>query len=237
LQDNYENAATPDTPNLRIPEEYRRGFAKLIALEDDPFRELLAAFEKQNPMLYPFEFAERVSSSVSSIPAEDIETIVETLVSLYELRPSVDTEVLEFVELLVEALERSEVEHLQLPKEQRDGFKDRLIQLLDVTALDATSKALNVLLEHEHTLHSARIMTDLRPIFGPNTEDPPEAMLINHMLKLSYHDESEATKEFYIALDTEAVSKLIETLERATSKAQSLKQLLKSTGVPYIDTD
>ncbi len=235
MQNEDGNATTPETPRLRIPEEYRRGFAKLIVLEDDPLGELLAAFEEENPTLYYSEFSERVASRVSTVPAEDIDAIVETLVSLYEIRPNVGTQIPEFAELLVEAVERSEDGELQLTNENRDRFKDRLVRLLDVAALDATSKALDVLLEHEHTLHSARIMTDIRPIFGSNTEDPPEAMLINHMLKLSYHDESEEVKEFYVALDTEAVSLLIKTLERANSKAESLKRMLERTRVPYID--
>ena len=58
--------------------------------------------------------------------------------------------------------------------------------------------------------------------------------MIAHTLKLSYFEDGE-NKEFFIAMDANDLSDLMEQIQRANSKAASLKSVLAIGGVPYVD--
>jgi hypothetical protein len=156
------------------------------------------------------------------------------LASLYRVQASWNVEIPELADIVREAAEGDE--ELGLSGEEREVFEKRLSLLLEIDSLHATSKALDVLLEYEHTLHDVRIMTDVRPVFGQNVEKPPTGAMIVHTLKISYHDESEEVKEFYVTLNTGDTGALSAELERANQKAESLRRMLEPTRVPYIDT-
>jgi hypothetical protein len=177
----------------------------------------------------------KIAPKVRAAPQDDIEDILETLNALYGARAWFALPAADFAEIVRRAAEESGAEELRLPSGNGERLEERLAQLLDIGTLDATRKARDLLVEHEHTLHSARILTDIRPVFGPNPDDDPTGALIVHMLKLSYHDESEDVKEIYIALDTGDSDYLIDMFRRAESKAESLKRVLERAKVPYID--
>jgi hypothetical protein len=100
--------------------------------------------------------------------------------------------------------------------------------------VDAKAKELQ--LEAEHTFCDARVVTDLRPVFGGNISDSPEAMILVHTLKLGYHDSGSQThKEMYLALDADDVVKLAEILRRAQEKTKTLKGKMDSAGIRVID--
>lgn len=228
-----KNGAGQRPQRMRIPEEYRSGLAKIIGFTDDLFRGLLRAIEEERPTLYYTEFSARVARRASGINPSDVRDIIETLVSLHGVRASWNLEIPELTEVVREAIERDE--ELGLSGEERAGFGERLALLLEVDSLDATSKALDVLLEHEHTFHDVRIITDIRPVFGQDAEKSPTGAMIVHVLKISYHDQSEEIKEFYVALDPGNIGALSTEIERANQKADTLKRMLEPTGVPYID--
>jgi hypothetical protein len=222
-------------PALRVPERYHAGLASLIGLEDEPFQELLSALREEPPALDYVELASRIALKVSAVSSDDVYDILETLDSLYGTRARLGMSVDDFAEAVYRTIEQGDAEELRLPEESGERIRERLAQLLDIDSLDATRKALDVLLEHEHTLHGARIMTDIRPVFGLDASDEPTGAVIVHMLKLSYHDESEDVKEIYLALDTRDIDILIDMLKRANTKADTLERILKRAKVPYID--
>lgn len=230
-----ENGATREPSRMRIPEEYRSGFTRLSKLEDEPFQKLLAVIEEEPPALYYMEFSGRVARKISNIDSNDMGDIIETLVSLHGVRASWNLEIPELAELVTQAAAKDA--ELELADEERERLEGRLVLLLEVDSLDATSKALDVLLESEHTLHDARIITDVRPVFGRNAEKPPTGVMIVHTLKLSYHDESEEVKDLYVAMGAGDIGALNADLDRANQKAESLRRMLEPTGVPYIDAE
>ncbi len=229
----YGNGARRNPPRMRIPEEYRDGLAKLLELPDESFRELLVAIQEERPTLHYADFSARVARKISGIKPNEVQDVIETLVSLYGVRTRWGLEIPELAQIVTQATEWDW--ESEFSGEERDSFEGRLVLLLGIDSLDATSKALDVLLEHEHTLHDVRIMTDVRPVFGQNADEPPIGTMVVHMLKISYHDESEEVKEFYVALDAGDTRALSAELERADQKAESLKRMLGPTGVPYID--
>ena len=223
---------------LRIPEEYERGFVAIRALNEEQVQDLVLAFEGEPPTLSRADLRARIGSRVNTVTRGDLDRVVETLVSLYALRDSMVLETSDFADVICEAMDESGVEELEFDDDEDRGlFKTRLVQLLGMNSLDISAKANDLLYEHEHTAHSPmRVLTDIRPIFGTDPESDPEGAVIVHTLKINYH-EGRRVKEFFISLDTEQIDELISALERANLKAESLKRMLAGTNVPYIEAE
>jgi hypothetical protein len=215
--------------SLTLPEPIYEPLLHIASLEEDAANELLEALKAAAPAIYRKDVVPRVTEKIRSIPVEKSEDIIEALFSLSVGRFSADdvVTVSDFVEDVVDALP-------DIDNEKREVFKQRLTQLLDADCLRIGGKAYDLLSEHEHNLIGARILTDLRPIFGESPESPPIGAIVVHTLKINYF-EGNQRRVFYVALDTSDVKKLIETLERGRSKASSLKEILATTQVSYVD--
>lgn len=226
------NMATP----LRVPREYEGGLAKIRDLSDESAQELLAAL-KQVPATYDQSaLSSAVAEKVDTIAASDVNEIVPALLSLYAYRDYSQSAISDVAESMVQAMLESESERLRLLPEDRDFFTKRLSELLSVEPLNRVVRASILLHENEHSLRDARILTDIRPVFETENPDaPPRGAVILHTLKISYRADN-TVKEFFVALDTDDVRKLLDQLERADAKAESLKSILKTAQVPYIDT-
>lgn len=222
--------------SLTIPEEYELGFAKLIALDDSVMEQLLNALSDAPMVLRPTGLASKLVERLNgAIEADDMEAIVQALVSLYYIGEGFES-VDQLAQEIVEAIEDSDSEVLSLPKAGRDHFKQQLIRFLDIDSLRIASKAVFLLHEYERVFCDARVMTDIRPIFGPSPDDPPKAALIIHTLKLNYHDAT-GLKEFYIAMDSNEMDELMYVLDRADSKAKSLRAVLDSAKLSRVDAE
>lgn len=231
LQNEDGNSTASRLPELRIPDEYRSGFARLIRLENGAFQELFSAVRDEPPAISYRELSSRIASKTSIRSAGDVRDILETLDSLYQVRGETNLDLPDFAQVVARAVE--EDESLDLPAETRERFVERMTLLLDLDTLEATSKAFDVMNEHEHTIHDARIITDIRPVFGADPKNDPSGALIVHLLKISYH-EAEDTKELFVAFSPETIDLLIDDLERAKQKAESLKRILGRAKLPYI---
>ncbi|MBA3426745.1 MAG: hypothetical protein H0U04_19895 [Rubrobacter sp.] len=221
---------------LRIPQEYQRSFAEIRGLDEEQVQEFVSALESESPTVNRADLHTRVASNVDTIARSDLDRLLDTLVSLYALREGMGLGIPDFAEAVCEAMDESGAEELRLDDEvERDLFKARLVQLLGINSLDTSAKANDLQYEHERTVHGpVRVLTDIRPIFGPDPENEPESAVIVHTLKISYH-EGRQIKEFFLALDPEQVDELIGVLERASLKSESLKRMLAGTDVSYID--
>jgi hypothetical protein len=118
-----------------------------------------------------------------------------------------------------------------------DDFKAFLCKILSLEkTLGISSKAQEIMLEHGHIFCRARIVTDLRPVFGSRVEGGPIAGIIVHSLKLTYHESGNPdTKDTYLALDHKDMEKLRELLVRASRKEKSLKATAKKGGVNVLE--
>ena len=225
---------------LRIPEEYQDGFVVIRDLKEQQVQELVSALEDEVPTLNRADLRLRIGEKVTTIPPRELDEVIETLLSLYALRDDMGLPIPDFAEVICETMEESDVEVLEFSGEaDRNYFKANLVRLLGAESLDIAARATDLLYEHERTIHGlARVLTDVRPVFGVNPEDPPRGAVVTHTLKISYHEGPQREiKEFFIALDTDQLDELIGVLGRASLKAESLKQFLGGTVVPYIDAE
>lgn len=223
---------------LSIPEEYERGFLAIRGLEEDQVRELVSVLENEPTTLKRVELQRRIEGKTTIRPS-DLDSIMETLISLYALRDSTeDLPLPDFVEVVSEMVDESHVEELKFTDEEdRERFKTKLVQLLGIDSLDIAARAADILYARERTIHGKpRVFTDIRPIFDEGPEPSPRGASIVHTLKMSYH-EGGRVRELFVALDTENVNDLIDALDRANSKAEALKKFLDGTDIQYIDLE
>src|SRR5690606_37680681 len=97
-------------------------------------------------------------------------------------------------------------------------FLTRALDLRD--SVGVTSKAWVVIREYERTYCSGRVLTDLRPVFGLDS-DQPAAFVVAHNLRISFHRGDEL-EEFFVALRSKDLQDLKQVLERASQKDRQL---------------
>ena len=221
---------------LRIPKQYKNGLAKLISIEDKSIQELLRAIENISPAVYLKDITEDAAAQISTIPPDAVRDIITVVHSLYSLKSGADVPTSEFVEDLIEGMNQSEFDELNIQGDNRERFKQHLIQLLSVDSFYIASKAHGLLFEFERNLLDSRILTDIRPIFGDQSDVALDAAVVVHTLRLGYY-EGDQTKEFYVTLDVKDIQELIDALKRAQSKAENLKSVLERAGITYLKVE
>jgi len=219
--------------NLRIPDRFKAGFVVLASLPTPSYEEFLAATKAApNTFASTRELQTWIASEVKSIPQADIAKLIETMSSVLRLQSRSP----ETMPKLVAALD--EAAHIGIENfNVADGvdFSARLTALLTVESFNIVAiKAKELQLECERTFCDARILTDIRPVFGEKAGDKPAAMIVVHTLKIITH-KAAGHKEFFVALDAEDIQSLKKTLERAEEKARSLKTIIDASGLRSID--
>ena len=225
-----------DFPNL--PGAYISGMKTISNLSDESMTELQNAFRSSDASLRPKELAAQVSEKVPPPLAGQVRQIVNTLVGLYSLRAFLGLSVSDFIRQLAQNIEEEEDdEEESLTPEEKTRAGDRLTVLLEAGgALGVTSKALDVLTEHDKVFRKGRVMTDVRPIFQPDPAARPAAAVMVHTLKIEYRHAYEP-KAFYVAMDTVDIRALREVLERAEAKSASIEIMLQASNIPYLGVE
>ena len=223
---------------LSLPGTHRPHFrvSVLPGKAQESIRELLAALREVPDTYNESALSSAVAGRVDTIAASDVEEMVPALLSLYSYRDYRQAAISDVVEGIAQAMEESRSDQLRLSPEHRPDFENLLARLLDVEPINVRVRAGALAFENEHTLQEARVLTDIRSVFEPENPDAkPKGAVIVHTLKIGYRSDNES-KEFFIALDTDDVRELIEQLERANAKAESLKwSVLKAAQVPLMD--
>jgi hypothetical protein len=222
--------------SLIIPEEYEAGYAKLIALDESVIEQFTEVLRAAPMVLRPIDLASTIAEHLAgSIEDDDVYEIIQMLVSLYPVEDDFESNE-QLAEEICEAVVESDSEKLSLPEGDRERFKQRLIKLLDIDSVRVASKANVLLHEYERVVCNARVMTDIRPVFGVSPDAPPKAALIVHTLKINYHD-AEGLKEFYVAMDSDEMDQLMYVLDRADAKSKSLRAVLDAAKLPHVDAE
>ena len=205
---------------------------KLMKLSEDSFNQLISALEGVGPTLFPHELSDQVESKLKGVSSEDVSEIIASIMSLSSHRVHDDSTPEELAEQVAQAASDSGIA-IQSNKE-RDSFKKKLIRFFELSTLYVSSKALGILQSNENVFCTCRILTDVRPVFGTDAKVPPVAAVVVYMLDISYHKDGDV-KHLYIAMDSLDIDTLKDALNRAETKAETLKPLIKKAGVAFLD--
>ena len=209
-----------------IPDRYEEGFKKISSIEEEIFKDIIEGLSS-SPLVSSLN---ELSASIAK--SEDIneEDVSEMFLSAGSLTPIIDTE--DILDEISEDVTVIAIEEKLIDERSRKKFKTRLNSLLRNKQLFYASKVNALMTEYGNVFLQSRIVTDIRPVFGINPEDVPEAGIIIHNLHIHYQDDSEgAHKDFYIALDSNDIKNLKAALVRAEAKERSLQILYDKTGL------
>lgn len=219
---------------FRIPDSRKAALLSLSELSDACVKELFSALAQVPPGLYGPQLPVQVAADVKTAEPKVIESIVDTLLSLYPAMISANESVDEFVEKVVETI--SVPGKTQIDGTKISDLRTNLRKLLKVPSISLGAKATSVLFENERSLVNARILTDIRPVFELESANVGGALVI-HTLKLEYYSDGDGAKEFFVSLDSDDIDTLILKLERAKQKAEKLKGVLSAASVRLIESE
>ena len=218
-------------PSLTIPDSAYPSIKWLLQLTEEDFQSLLTGLSDAKPALSQKNFTRHVIDKAGALEGDNIDSLMSELFSMDYIRDDLEMNGREFCDLLAKDFDFTRA---GLDSGKAPVFVERLSKILTATSgLRLTTKALEVLMEEEHVFYSARILTDVRPIFTDDVKKV-EAAIIVHNLRIHFGKDN-AHKNFYVALDTIDIAKLREVLDRAEAKASVLQGLLQGLPVSYID--
>lgn len=222
---------------LRVPQQGYKGFAALLSITDRQFDELLGAIRSASVPVSERAFVEQIISSIGLVEAETVTNVVELALTLHIVRTDAGySNIDEFIEALRRGLESAAPSELPQKINWAD-FHSRLTQILSLDdTVGIVSKATYLSGEHEHILHNAELFTDLRPVFKSDPQQEPIGAIVTHNLKLTYHDGPDM-KILFLALNSDNLQTLRTLLDRAESKANSLRSYLGAHSLPILGED
>jgi hypothetical protein len=221
---------------LRIPPSHRSALVRILNLEDREISELASALEGAPPAPSPSDLVAALPLQMASGDEDDLKNMVGAILSLYAVRASLEASVPRLVGDIIAAMERSGLPDLTLTPPQQDEMRRRLEKLLSVPGLDRSVKAFEVAHEYDHNFCSARILSDIRPIFGPDPAARPEQAAIIHALRVTYHQD-DRLRDFYVSMTDRDLDVLAGLIDRAREKAKALRAILDTANIPHAETN
>lgn len=220
---------------MKVPSEHAVALKCLADLPEDSFESLLIALEKSRRAIEPDHLASELVAHLPGISENELKSVVAMLVSMYSALDYFDTPPDEFARSIGEAASQNKLNGVDLTTSLASVLQGRLSKLLSTDAISFRSKAVSVLREQNHAFCSARILTDIRPVFDVGLETAPSSAFLIHMLRISFH-KSGSIEEFFVALDKDDLANLHEVVERALKKDDNLRNVLQKINISALTT-
>jgi len=204
-----------------IPAVERAGLERLATLTEDQIYQLCAALSSVPILLDRDRFINSLQA-VPGINTEDLQQITWSLMFLHSyIAATTEISVNEFVSDVGGALAEGGVELSKV-----EEIKRVLPSLLEVDVLRLRAKAVDLQVDHAKVFQSARVLTDVRPVFSIKSTDEVRGVLVFHTLKIQYFEDEDA-KELHVVLDDRDMIDLSDSLDRAKRKARGIRALLQ----------
>lgn len=214
---------------FRLPKEYEKSLLLMLQFREASWDAVISTLETIRPTLIAGdEFAKKLAENDDvSVSRSEAVAMMQAVFSLYMLYLNYGAPAEQFVEELagdiVETLDEHEVD-VSL-------FKVKFPHILRCEeTLGVAVKGVSLLYDEEKVLSSAKIVSDIRPIFlSDPTQDPPSVLIV-HSLRLQFL-ENNRESEIYMALDASDLKELKNVIDRAMAKEKTLTSLLAKASV------
>jgi hypothetical protein len=216
---------------LKVPSHFIPMLNSIRKLSESSAKELLKALESTSIESSSEEMCEHIAAKVPSIPKEELAEITDVLYAMYHVREFSDLSRNGFLKELVDSVR----EHADpsIADEELPLIRQRFKDLLSIGTLETISKAVGLQRENQRIYCEAKIISDIRPIFGDDVKQKPVAATLEHSLQLHYHEDGDH-KQFYVVLDEVDLENLEQAVQRAKTKADTLTKVLSDSGIPRL---
>ena len=151
-------------PNLQVPDEARPALARLARLDSRAVSELVQLLEKASPKLNVEDLTAAVAAEAKSVQPADTKTIVVALRELALVRAISEIPPERFISDVADSMAAGD--GVTLNEDERTALVRTLSALMKLRSIDTPAKARSLVIDSENTLCRARIITDVRPVFG-----------------------------------------------------------------------
>ncbi|MDP4198478.1 MAG: hypothetical protein Q8922_00930 [Bacteroidota bacterium] len=218
-----------------IPPEDLAAFEAIFVADDKAFGEIQTALNSAPKDLKALAIIEHIAKLTNVIPRETLKTLI---VSIKSLLSAMDRYRIKAADASRDIVGQSLQQGLTtLKREDAEKYESRLSVFLNNPQLVLSSKALNVLTDHNRTFGTVRIITDLRPIFGEDPAEEPHAWMLYHTLHLRCNLGKDIEDDIYVALDTADLRAMQAAIERATTKQKILINKIRGFKLDYLTPD
>lgn len=106
-----------------------------------------------------------------------------------------------------------------------EKLEKELIELISLPALSTAVKATSLKYDYSNLSQSIKILTDIRPVYNEDGREIVGA-LVSFILRL-YYQSLDGLESLSVALDEADIRMLLKTCDRALTKADTAKRLMK----------
>jgi hypothetical protein len=216
---------------LDIPIEEAPTIAVISTLPAASVDDLIAALTDAPLISDPKAMTAYISKRLPSISAKQMSPVLDTLYMLYYVRGLSGATETRFLSDLMNGVR--ELPGLKLTQQELTKLQARFKKLLSIKTLTAISKAARLQRDGERLYCESKILSDMRPVFGPDPTASPVGAVLTHTLKLVYHLGKEH-KEFHVVLDSDDLESLNDVIIRARFKDKSLRNFLDRAKLPNL---
>jgi hypothetical protein len=222
--------------SFKVPPQDVARLREFLKLSDQQVSRLLTAISNAPPVFNYDDLAKKVFASDSEISFELTQGMILVLLSLYR---TADKRGLPMESFLEQDALQSFSEARVFSADGKDREWDRLRSFLlaalsQERSIGTAAKAGPVLTDHDHIFAGARILTDLRPIYHLRVTENPSAATVVHMLRITHRDNFDKKSDSFFALDSNDLEAMRGIIERAQEKEQTLRRVMKDTGVTVL---
>jgi hypothetical protein len=179
---------------------------------------------------------QEIANKIGKDQRGKVTQILELLDSMYLAITSSGIHVEVFVEDVLETI-KSTNDFEGVTGEDFSNLERRLKDFLSQNnSLSISTKAFDVLTEHQKVYVRSRIFTDVRPVFSQQLDQGVSGFVMVNMLKIEYRENGER-KEFFVALDNSDLKNLEVILERSLKKTTQIASVLEGTNIHHFKVE
>jgi hypothetical protein len=214
---------------LSVPAPYRKALRELATLPDESAERLISGLQNIAPFQTVEELRAVVRDALEQADGELADWLIPALLSLSgQLRGEPGIQL---------AAVLSESADLDLPSDARTQLRSRMETILATDALKSTAIAVELLTQHHRNYQTARVLTDIRPVFSSDVHDRPNGTVIVETLQLQTWDREGNSETLYIAMDKADLLELRSVIDRALEKTDTIDKWLGTQGIARFELD
>jgi hypothetical protein len=203
----------------------RAGVQALLDLDAASFEQLRAALAAAPPTVYRYQLVESVK--VPGMSSDLLDLLLEFALLCTRLRFDGQETAEQFTNRLAGHL---------APKGSEETLRVRMVALLQPASIRISTKARSVLRAAERVFDSARIISDVRPVFSEPPSLTIDAVVLAHSLIINYWEDG-AKRAVHVSMDNDDVRSLREVLDRAELKVEVLRDYVPDGGPVLLEVE
>jgi hypothetical protein len=220
-------------PQLRLHPGQLTDLAEIRDTSPELLRAIAERFRTVSPRpMRPMELHREISQALGDKP-DAAHRILRTLLSLQAIIRQRRLTADEVVEAVRQGLEASDPRWEAAEMERWRSVEPSFKELLVAPVVRLVSATLDLMYEYQNLLQSARVITDIRPVFSEDAARI-EGSVVSHTLRIRY-DSTEGDHSISIAMDESDIRELQKQCQRALLKAQTARSLMvQQANVPTV---